>query len=163
MDESEMRPAQPPKAARARWLKPVLALSLALNLAVAGLLGGAFWRHGASGETERARGPGGITLLRALEREDRRAVLRAARAGGQAAAFDRSAHEAAVIAALRAEPFDAGAVGALALAQSDAGAARIAALAQAWQAQVLAMSAAGRAEYADRLEALRDRRGAAAR
>lgn len=141
------------------WLKALFALSLAFNVLIVGAVAGAFWRHGGPEGREGARGPGGITMLQAMERADRREVLRAARAAGRDAGFDRAAHEAAVIATLRAEPFAPEAFTALAQAQKEAATARIAAITAAWQAQVLEMAGPERAAYAARLEDLHMRRG----
>lgn len=150
----EPSPGPAPAPRTAGWVKALLALSLALNLGVAGLAAGAFLRDGGPpGRDDRAFGFG--PLGEALDREDRKALrsaffqsfpkLREGRAALRAD-FD------ALVAALRAEPFDPAALDA-ALAtiaarnteMLDTGRDLIA-------TRLRSMDAAGRAAFADRLE-----------
>lgn len=150
------------------WLRVVLVLSLAANLAVAGgvigaLLGGRPGEDTAPREIARELGLG--PYLRALPEGERRAlgrtVLREMRAGDAPpprAALRESF--AQVLAALRAEPFDGGRFAALLTAQTEA-AERVR---QAGQAALIerldAMTPEARRAYADRLEAALRRRHA---
>lgn len=139
---------------RRGWLKLVFGLSLALNLLVVGAVAGAAWRHG--GPDKRAGGPSGppsgLMMLRALDRDDFRAVLSAARAQEPAPELDRAAYQAQLAAVLRAEDLDLAALDRLlALQQTQAGA-RLEALSEAWRTHVSAMPADARADYAARLE-----------
>jgi uncharacterized membrane protein len=90
-----------------------LALSLALNLAILGMVGGAMVRGGMAGHTAMVRDLGFGPFSEALRPEDRKALRQAF--------FERvpdfrqtrrqmRADTAALLEALRAEPFDAGAV-----------------------------------------------------
>ncbi len=155
-------PAPAPRTAP-RWMKIVLALSLAANLAVVGLVAGAALKAGGEGgrpgmARDLAFGP----YSEALTGEQRRALWR----GMMADAPDRGQMRAefradldAVVASLRAEPFDAAAFRA-ALAQQNARlAARVTAGREGLADLVAGMSVAERLAFADRLEArLHERR-----
>lgn len=72
-----------PKAPRMKlWLRGVLFFSLALNLAVVGVVAGAIWRHG--GDDDRRHGPRAdrvsLAYIRALSDEDKRSIRTAMRA-----------------------------------------------------------------------------------
>lgn len=142
--------------AKGRWMKIVLTLSLALNLAVVAAAGGAAWRFkgGAGGEGAGQRhGGGGPLYLRALPEQDRRALREALRA------VPRAVPDAAqMVAVLRAEPFDAAAAQRLLEAERAAGLDRQRVAADVWLARVAAMSPQARSAYADRLQALVERR-----
>ena len=148
---------------RGGWVKAVFALSLALNLLVVGAVAGAAWRHGGPGGPDgRARSggpPSGLSMLRALERDDRRAVLRAARAAQIEPAFDRGAFQAELVAALRAEPLDMDALDRLLAQQRAYAGARLETVLGVWRAHVQSMSADAREAYAERLEEGGKRRG----
>lgn len=137
-----------------RWL---LIVSLALNLAVLGMIGswwltwGPHHRHQMP-RMEQVGGP----LTRALVHEDRRAIGRALRAayrqegdtrGVQRARFDE------MIAALRAEPFDAEAVAAQMAAQRATLQERLNLGQTLLLERLSAMEPEARAAYAERLEA----------
>ncbi len=139
-------------------LRVVLVVSLALNLAVAGVAAGWWLRHGGGGHghhparLDMVGGP----LSRALSEADRREIGRgirdAMRAHGAGRAELRESM-AALVAELRAEPFDAGAVAARLAAQRAAFAERFEMGQAALVAHLAAMSGTERAAYADRLEA----------
>lgn len=145
-----------------RWMRLLLAVSLAINLLVAGLVLGAVLRAGGLHGAERAEGPPpslrslGLTpFYMALDPEDRHKLRDEARARSGSFRESREALRArfaAMLAALKAEPFDAGALRDIARQQREAG--------MRWQAlgddilmaRIAAMSPAERAAYADRLE-----------
>lgn len=125
MTESKTKAEQKPR----RWVRVVLFVSLALNLAVAGMVIGAVLRHGPPGKDhydarlDRVSGP----YVRALSNADKRAMGQAIRAELPNAPDRRAARRAqveAMLAALQAQPFDADRVDALLRAQFAAGAAR---------------------------------------
>lgn len=146
-----------PRAPR-RWLRLVLVLSLALNLAVLGLAVGAWLRFGPGGHGHGHVESVGAELVRALPRADRRA-LREAMHGGPEGRRPPAAALADIDAALRARPFDAAALLALLTAQAAERAAWQDAVQAAWLERIAAMSDAERAAYADRLQAaVADRR-----
>jgi len=135
------------------WVKVLLAVSLGINLAIAGFVAGIALRGPAP---LRGEGPGmsyALPYVVALERETRRAVLGAVRNAeelpsrrARRAKFDE------MLTALRAEPFDRGAVLDVLRAQAD-GVARVQTVAQtAWLEQVEAMSLEERRAYADAVE-----------
>jgi uncharacterized membrane protein len=140
-------PAQP-----RRWTRVLLAVSLALNLLVAGLAVGAMVRGGpAPGGRDFGLGP----LSEALSREDRKALREAfldlhpdVRAGRRAMRADFDT----LLAALRADPFDPAALD----AALETIARRNTELLETGRGLVAArlktMDASARAEFADRLE-----------
>lgn len=151
-----------------RWLKLGLALSLALNIGIAGMVAGAVLRHGSKPEgaqhSMRApldrNGPE-ITLrtaLGALDRTERRALLRDFRPLQPGAESALPPPTALVLQALRAEQFDPGPLS----SALDAGHDRLIALNQRSQQALLdalmAMPHDARRAYADRLEAALARR-----
>lgn len=145
--------AAPPKAGR-RWLLPA---SLALNLLVIGIAGGAAVRHAFDGDgpmmvRDLAFGP----FTEALSHEDRDALRRSfmARAGDLRdlrpegrADFD------GLVAALRASPFDLDAVKTLMSSQRDRMAERLGLGQDLLIERIAAMSDGERADFAGRLEA----------
>ncbi|MGZ2257561.1 periplasmic heavy metal sensor [Roseobacter sp. A03A-229] len=151
-----MTETTPPKRSVPRWIKIMLGLSLALNLAVIGLIGGAVLRHG-DGKVAGARNSGfgayGLPYMIALPREDRRAVGRAVRSAADLP--DREARRALyrdVLSALRATPFDATVLSAAVLRQAETAVAVQKTAQAAWLAQVSGMSDAERSAYADAVE-----------
>lgn len=106
---TELPPAATPPAAPGtrRWVKVLLAVSLALNLGVAGLAAGALLRPDGLPRGDRDFGLG--PLGEALTREDRKALRKAFVAAHPDLDKGLAALRAdfdAVIAALRADPFD---------------------------------------------------------
>jgi hypothetical protein len=145
---------------KGRGWHPVLIASLALNMLVAGVIGGWVLRHGVGPHD--AHGPHaarlaqmGGPLTRALDAEGRAAIAARLRGeeGAQAArrAALRESFEA-LLADLRAQPFDPVPVEARLAAQRAQVAGRLEAGHAALVAHLAAMSDAGRAAYADRLE-----------
>ncbi len=140
------------------WVKIVLALSLALNLAIIGLVSGFVLRGG----PPVARGPAvgyAMPYVLALPRELRRDVFRAVRRDPTLP--DRSARRAAyreMIAALEATPFDRSAVQSVLDRQAD-GALRVQTAAQsAWLDAVSNMSEQDRAAYTLNMQEALERR-----
>lgn len=152
--------AMPPRGAR--WMRIALAASLALNLLVVGVVGGALLMRGKWQGHERQVAFSGGMLTRALDPDDRREIgrrMRAAYDAGELPRGDRRAALEDLVADLRAVPFDPGAV-AEGLAQRQA---RMEAHFQLGQRLLLErltqMTDAERAAFAERLTARRsDRR-----
>ncbi|MHA7877141.1 periplasmic heavy metal sensor [Roseivivax sp.] len=138
----------PPAPRTPRWLKLVLFASLALNLAVLGLVAGTVINRG---PPHRAEAPPGVVYMRALPAEDRRAVFRSLRDARRGLA-QPGREGARALEMLRADPFDAAGFAALIERQNRQGDA----LRDAGQAALIArldeMGPEGRAAYADRLE-----------
>lgn len=138
-----------------RILRVALFVSLAVNLAIAGLVAGAFLdgrRMGPPPRFDLSLGPVG----QALDEADRRAILRDLRArpdlrppGPRA----RQAHFRDLLAVLRAEPFERGEIEALLADHRRHGAALLDAGQAALLDRIAAMSPEERAAFADRLEA----------
>lgn len=137
---------------RRRWMRWALGLSLALNLAVLGLVAGAALRHGGPDRGGHPK-PMGVMLYRELPREIRRELRETAFAPRAEIDRQRRADAAAVDAALRAQPFDPARLEAVLQAQAAQRAAHHARMQAAWLDRVAAMSDAERAAYADRLQA----------
>lgn len=157
-------PADPPPPSR-RWLMPALIVSLAVNLAGLGVLFGLILGAGTGAGARVPVEPGAMPALAALDSADRAALRAAWRREGpglRALRAERQAETAALVMALRADPFDRAALEAVLLRQNAALAERQS-LAQRLLVDRLAeMDAAGRAAFADRLEAA-VRRGPPAR
>ncbi len=148
----EIKPRTP---RRIKWL---LGVSLALNLAVVGLIAGAVLRHDGPGRAF-ARAPGAESYaapyVTALPRAERRAIFRAVRNAAGADMPDRAARRALytdVIAALRSEPFEPAALKAALDAQKNASLAVQSSVQTEWLERVSAMSASQRADYAFAIE-----------
>ena len=97
-----------------RSVRILLIASLALNLIVIGLIGGAVLGQGGKGGRPHMSldGPGS-PIVRALSREDRRAMGKSIREAYRSQAKDRSADEGryqALVSALAADPYDSEAV-----------------------------------------------------
>ncbi|MCB6178352.1 periplasmic heavy metal sensor [Rhodobacter sp. Har01] len=152
----------PPSAPRtAGWVKALLALSLALNLAIAGLAAGAYLRDGGPpgrGDRDFGFGP----LGEALSREDRKALRLAFLENFPALKDGRAALRGdfgALIAVLRADPLDPAALDA-ALATIAARNAEMLATGRDLIARYLKeLTPAARAGFADRLDKALTRAG----
>jgi len=145
-----------------RWIKIALAVSLALNLLVVGVVAGAAlsggkWRDHAPHRLAPVGGP----LTRALTEEDRHAIgraMREARRGDRSRRRDHRAAFDALLVDLRAVPFDR--------SETEARLEEISTLVQQRLAlgqgllldQLENMSDAERAAYADRLQEVRKKR-----
>jgi uncharacterized membrane protein len=148
---SDPQTTNPRAAGGWRWL---LVVSLAINLAVAGLFAG--WVI-----TGRAGGPPrGFDLAigpfaRALDREDRRWIMRELTEGREAhaprSAADRAADRQAIVAAVSTEPFDAAALGQAMDEMRERGDSLQRATQAALVARIAAMTPEQRAAFAARL------------
>jgi uncharacterized membrane protein len=148
-------PAAPPPARPVpTWIKVALSVSVALNLAVAGLALGAFLKDGPRHRgmpRDMSFGPFSDALLP----EDRRALRAALRARLPDPQTDRAAARAefdALTAALRAAPFDPAALTEALGAIEARFAGRIALGRSLIEDRLLAMTDADRAGFADRLD-----------
>ena len=162
-------PAAPRGRSMARWLRVLLFSSLALNLVFAGLIAGAVLGHG--GERGRSAGPGaapgGVALayVRALERDDRRALFRdlrddpqgAGAAGPRVAAAEARSRAEALTRVLRAPELSPDALEAALTLHAEAASARLTRVHDGLARRIQEMSADERAAYADRIEAELDR------
>lgn len=141
-----------PAVRPSRLWRVVLVVSLALNLAVAGLVGGAFvsgrFADGPPNRIDFGLGP----VSRALSGDDRRAIGRALRQDSTLRGQDLRAQMTAITTALRADPFDTAVLQDL----LDDQATRLSQVQASARAAVVdrisAMSAADRRAFADRLE-----------
>lgn len=143
-----------PREGAPRWMKITLVVSLALNLLVAGMVGGAVLRHGMRPGDHHPPGRAhlGRAYVQALDRADRRALWREMHANRPAPAAH--ADPDAVLRALRASPFDPAALRSVMERQRQAGLERMRRGQRLLQDRLAAMSDAERAAYADRLETL---------
>lgn len=136
-----------------RIWRVVLIVSLALNLAVLGLVGGAFVSGKFGGDRPGRIDFGLGPVARALTSDDRRAIGRALRQDRALRGYDFRAQMVAVTAALRAEPYD----GAMMQSLLEDQAARLGQVQARAQLAVLdriaAMSPDDRRAFADRLDA----------
>lgn len=149
---------EPPQKTRP-WVKIAFAISLALNLAVVGIIAGAIVRHGGQGEL--ARGHASISAfgapyMRALSKPQRREIGQEVRQALGPAVPDRRARRAAfreVLDSLRADPFDRGRLAAATRQQAQTAVSVQAAAQAAWLDLVSQMSPDERESYADAIEA----------
>lgn len=141
---------KPPKTRL--WVRVLLGVSLALNLLVLGLIGGAMLRFGGPDGMRAPPRSVGAALFRELPREDRRALRAGAGESHDQRHVRLKADAKALGAALRATPFDAGAMEALLEGHAKTRAESHMSLQRAWLDRVIAMSNAERQAYADRLE-----------
>ncbi|WP_297771082.1 periplasmic heavy metal sensor [uncultured Roseovarius sp.] len=145
------------KPGTGRWMRVLLVVSLAVNLAVVGVVAGWALRHGGHhghhpSRLDRSGGP----LTRALSEEDRRDVGQRMRevwreTGGRRAGMRESFD--ALVADLRAVPFDPARVAERMREQRQGFAARFEMGQEVLIEHLSDMSDAKRAAYADRLEA----------
>ncbi|QIZ82479.1 periplasmic heavy metal sensor [Thalassovita gelatinovora] len=138
------------------WVRVVLVVSLALNLAVLGVVVGAVARFGAPGDGPPARADlVGGAYTRALSPADRRKIGRQLMRDQNDALPTRSTRAGEyqnMLAALRAQPFDADTVNAILQRQRDFGHKRAELGHKLFLQHLSDMSAADRSAYADRLE-----------
>ena len=136
------------------WGRVVLIASLALNLAVVGVVAGAALRFGGDRHDWRG-GDFSVPYTRALSPADRRAIgkeLRRAHDGVATSIAARGAVFKQMSVALRAEPFDIARVEELSLQQRTAVTERLSAAQDVWLRYVSEMSAEDRSAYADRVD-----------
>jgi uncharacterized membrane protein len=157
-DAAPTGPATPPPivpqgSGSARWIKIALAISVALNLAVAGLAAGAWMREGRDRGMPRdmSFGPFTEALSDADRREMRRALL------DRMPSFREARQElradlAALVTSLRAVPFDPAATEQALSAISRRAADRLDLGRDLMAERISAMSDAERQAFADRLE-----------
>lgn len=149
-------PAPAPQAGMSRGWKIAFALSVALNLAVLGLVAGAFLRHGGPMMQPGAVADGGFgPLAEALEDDDRRGLRRdflSSRPDIREIRKERRADAARLMAVLRAEPFDPAALQSALAEASRRTADRVAHGQSLLVSRIAAMAPAERAAFADRLE-----------
>ena len=143
--------ASDPKSSAFRFWRVLLVISLAMNVAVIGLVAGFAWRK------DRVGPPHGISLTlgpigSALSREDRRELVEDLRADPRLRPHRRGDDLDAILAALRADPFDRatlqGAMSAMTARKDRLQEAAREALIE----RVTLMSDADRIAFADRLE-----------
>lgn len=141
-----------------RRYKIILGVSLAVNLVVAGMIGGAALRHGEGARGGlRSAGLGAYALpyMLALPKEERQQVMKTVRSDRKGRVPDRAARRALyadVLSVLRAEPFDAEKLS-IALSTQAETTIEVQQSAQAaWMAVIAQMSDAERAAYADEVE-----------
>lgn len=146
----------PPSAASvptARWLKPALIVSVALNLAVAGLVLGAWLGDGPRRGMPRDMSFGPFS--EALSDHDRRELRKALmdRAGEFRTSRDAARAEfETLLAALRADPFDPNAMKSALAAIETRNAERLQLGRSLIETRLIQMSAEDREAFADRLE-----------
>ena len=139
------------------WLKGVLFASLAMNLAVVGIVAGAAWKF-APGKD--GRHPPRLDMVvgpytHALSREDRRAIgkqMREAYRSQRPSREEIRAEFANVLTALRTVPYDGAKVETILMRQLQGGMDRQELGQRMLIGRLSAMSDAERAEFADRLE-----------
>ncbi|GLS86948.1 hypothetical protein GCM10010873_19220 [Cypionkella aquatica] len=156
MRESEASQAEAPKTAvvkaPGRGLRIALAVSVALNLAVAGMFAGSFLKEHERGPREIGFGP----FNEALSHEDRKALRKAllARMPEMRQARQEAGQDARnLLAALRALPFDPAQVSAVMEAQRLRMTGRIEVGQGLMRDLLVAMTPEARLAFADRLEA----------
>lgn len=139
-----------------RALRIALAVSVALNLAVAGLFAGMALHHGGFGpDRDGVRDLGFGPFTEALSREDRAALRQAFLAKApdlRQARREMMADQRDLLAALRAEPFDAAKLSEVMAAQQGRMAARLETGQALMRDFLTAMSPEARLAFADRLE-----------
>lgn len=149
--------SQQPKhtGAPKRFWKVLLGASLALNIAVAGVLAGAFWRQNPehrshAGGSRQAMSP----YFRALEPEQRHAIGKQFRSGrDEKAKLAAQTQFEAAIRLLRQTPFRAAEFDAVMQQQIIGATKRLQRAQSNLSASIIEMSAQERSNYADRLEA----------
>lgn len=148
-------PVTPPVARSGRGLQLALAVSVGLNLAVAGLVAGAWLKDGPH-VSRGANALGFGAFSAAFDPSDRRALRKALRDKGADMGAGRTAGKAefaSLVAALRREPFNQAAVELALAAIADRNQARLELGRSLIESHLLAMSPADRLAFADRLEA----------
>lgn len=146
-------PPVTPAPSTTRGVKIALALSVALNLAVAGLVAGAWMGDGPHRGMPRDMSFGPFSA--ALDSDDRRAIRRALMERLGEFREQRAAAQAefeTLLTALRADPFDAGALKSALAALEARNAERLELGRSLIETRLIEMSPEERAAFADRLE-----------
>ena len=150
---------EPTPARRRRWIVPLLVVSLALNLLVVGAIVGRALSPDGPHRKDRVSGPVrsviGEPFVRALSREDRRALLEDLKAQGPRIRENRESLRArfeAFLAAVRSDPFQPEEVRRLMMEQRSVAQGRQELGEILLMNRLEAMSVEERAAYADRLE-----------
>lgn len=155
MSNETHTPPVAPQPGLSRGWKLAFGLSVAMNLAVLGVIGGAMLRDGPPHRMDMVRDLGFGPFTEALSHEDR-AAMRGAfleRAPDfKKSRADMRAEFAAVLAALRAEPFSVDGLTAALTAQSARAQQNLTMGQDLLAERVAAMSPAERTAFADRLE-----------
>lgn len=150
MTDSSPNPSDKALSRKPRmWVRVLLALSLGLNLLIAGLAVGAFMRPGGYHSVAM---PVGLPLVRAMAPKDRKAIRREVRRMDLPRGEGRGKDLQAVVAGLRSDPFDPGLLKDELDRQSLVRATWQNALREVWLARVATMPPSERAAYAERLE-----------
>ncbi len=159
-DKNNATKAEKPRTAR--WVKVVLGVSLALNLAVLGLVAGAMTRsprHGDGGGIARYAMP----YVIALPREDRREMFKTVRAetdqGQIPSRSERRKLYEDMLNAIEAEPFDRETAKAIFTRQTQATLLGQEAAQEAWLKQIESYDVAERRAYAERIREVLKRGG----
>jgi uncharacterized membrane protein len=148
-------PAPRPQQASAgpRWIKIALAISVALNLAVAGLAGGAWLREGKDRGMPRDMSFGPFTeALNETDRKELRRALGDRMPGFREARQEMRAELEAFLVTLRADPFDPAAAEAALAAISRRAVDRLDLGRDLIADRILGMTDAERIAFAERLE-----------
>lgn len=151
------RPDPRPVAGAPRWMRLLLAVSLAGNLAVLGLAAGAMLRHSAAPGAHTPPVSAGAALYRALPRDQRQVFRAEMRARSDVARDPQPTKAGGVITALRAQPFDLEDLSDAMRAETRRREVWQEAVREVWLARIAAMDDSARAAYADRLEELGNR------
>ena len=156
MDEPEMTNiVQPASRNGLRWLHWGLAASVAINLAVAGLVVGAIWRGQDGQRRDFVRDLGFGVYSEALSPEDRKALRQSFREKMpefRKARVEMGQDLQGILSALRANPFDAEALKARLLTKNQRSAGQLALGQELIRDLMLGMSPEARLAFADRLE-----------
>ena len=139
----------------ARWLKPAFFASLALNLAVLGVIGGAILRGPPDGANGISRDLGFGPFTEALSPEDREQLAKSFVAKGgnpREIRRDMRAEFGQLLVVLRADPFDPAQLRAAFDAVQARGSERLDLGQQLLSDRIVAMTPEDRAHFADRLE-----------
>jgi uncharacterized membrane protein len=154
MTETETAaPSQPPGASTPRGVKIALAMSVGLNLAVAGLAAGAWLEEGSRKGLPRDMSFGPFS--EALDDSDRHAIREALKSKAGEFRASREAMQAEfqnLLSALRADPFDVTAMKSALAAIEARNAERLGLGRSLIEARLVEMSPADRQAFADRLE-----------
>lgn len=151
---------QETKGRTRRWTRILLIGSVALNVLIIGVVGGAAIAIKGDGDRPAPTDRFGAAHIKALSFEDKRAVGRAIRKAYRSAEIDHHADQAnykEALAVLRSTPFDETAMVELVTRLDMASEQRRELARDVFLAQILSMTDAERAAYADRLEEVLER------